>query len=185
MRRTDAQSAAVPIKISYFNGRVVSNRSREAVPPRNALCARRRGEANGTGTRLRPAAGKNSGKRAQALFPVFRRQAEGIQVMVRCSAPQSGFPCRFAAIRLLYVANHTPQAASVDHGRHRRPWSMRSRPVRPFAETGFAGLRKGPLAQMFLGTFGRVLFSFPTSPAAPAADRQSAPGSCCPGPGSA
>ena len=148
MRRTDAQSAAVPIKISYFNGRVVSNRSREAVPPRNALCARHRGEANGTGTRLRPAAGKNSGKRAQALFPVFRRQAEGIQIMVRCSAPQSGFPCRFAAIRLLYVANHTPQAASVDHDRQRWSWSARSRPPLPFSETGSAGLRKGTLTGM-------------------------------------
>ena len=30
MRRTDAQSAAVPIKISYFNGRVVSHRSAAA-----------------------------------------------------------------------------------------------------------------------------------------------------------
>ena len=55
---------------------------------------------------------------------------------------QGGSPCRFAAIRLLYAANHSPQAASVGHARQRESWSARSRPPLPFAETGSAGLCK-------------------------------------------
>ena len=118
----------------------------------------------------RPPSQGKSRKGPQSL-PGFRRQAAERTSII--------FPGG------MYVGENSSQAASVDHGRPRRPWSARSRPARPFAETGKAGLCEGPLAQMFLGTFGRILFRLPTSPAAPAAGRRSGPGSCCPGPGSA
>ena len=137
-----------------------------------------------TGAPRPPSQGK-SRKGPQSL-PGFRRQAaETGRIIFPGGAPQGGLSCPFGAIHLLYAGENPFQAASVDHGRPWRPWSARSQPVCPFAETGRAGLREGLLAQMFLGTFGRIFFRLPTSPAASAAGRRSGPGSCCPGPGSA
>ncbi len=121
------------------------------------------------GTPRPPSQGK-SRKGPQSL-PGFRRQAAERTRII--------FPGG------MYAGENSSQAASVDHGRPRRPWPARSRPVHPFAETGKAGLREGSLAQMFLGTFGRISFRPPTFREAPAAGLRSGPGSCCPGHGSA
>ena len=62
MRRTDAQSAAVPIKISYFNGRVVS----EAMLRPNDAGAQGRAQRLGCAAL---AVGKQSGVPLPALRP--------------------------------------------------------------------------------------------------------------------